>query len=315
MKESTFLFAAFLLVAVFTSCVHLKLQVDRPIEAVMYKLTADSKTHELLWGEFVIKPDGIYTYVHYYRHPQTGRKIVMAGMNHGGDKEYFEKIAGILDDCEIVLYEASPPTSKTEAEKEEEKREKQKENEAYFKMLDGDNIEAAFYATTRAYFVKAVEYLAMPEEGDFFNRAKPGWESGDAEFFERFKNDKELEKKFEVDFQEKLARCSLEWKKKAIDFTRAAIAKIEKKEFTKRDFGGGFIFFWSHPVNTEITLGMLGLPRDEMVFEKFDKVVKEKNPRTVGIKFGAGHINNQRKLLEQRGYLYLYSIELRNLAF
>ncbi len=62
-------------------------------------------------------------------------------------------------------------------------------------------------------------------------------------------------------------------------------------------------------------LDAIGKPRDEILMERFDKIIQEKNPRIVGIKFGAAHISYQRKLLEQRGYVWQSSVELRNIAF
>ena len=67
-----------------------------------------NQEYRLFWGEFVVAPDGIYTYAHYYEHPETKRRVIFMGMNHGGDKEYFESVVNILEEAEVVLYEDLP---------------------------------------------------------------------------------------------------------------------------------------------------------------------------------------------------------------
>ncbi len=76
--------------------------------SLLFGACSMGKQDSLFWGEFVVKQDGIYTYAHYYEHPETKRRVVFVGMNHGGDKEYFEAVAKILEEAEAVLYEGLP---------------------------------------------------------------------------------------------------------------------------------------------------------------------------------------------------------------
>lgn len=267
-----------------------------------------SKESGLFWGEFVVKQDGIYTYAHYYEHPETKRRVIFVGMNHGGDKEYFEAAAKILEEAEVVLYEGLPP------DQEETADELQKEAEKDLKNLYSENIDEAFYAAMETYFRRAHKHLQLVGEGSAFNYTKSGWESGDAEFFVRLKNDAKLQQ-FLAERQKDLIRLTPERKKEVVEFVRSAVKSIEEGRFIKKDFGDGFIFFWSDQTLVDLMLDALGKPRDEIVIERFDKVIEEKNLRIIGIKFGAAHISYQRKLLEQRGYVLQHSVELRNIAF
>ncbi|MBI2635494.1 MAG: hypothetical protein HYW79_03045 [Parcubacteria group bacterium] len=266
------------------------------------------KTQDLFEGEFVIKSDGIYTYAHYYGRPESKRSVVIVGMNHGGDKEYFEQIVKLLADVEIVLYEGLPP------EQEETAEEIEKEEQEDLLNLASEDVDEAFYAAIRSYFRKAHKFLRLVGEGSAFDYSKTGWESGDAEFFVRLKNDEKLQK-FMAERRNDLAQLTPERKREVVEFVRKALKSIESGQFTKKDFGDGFVFFWSDQKLASIFLDALGKPRDEIVMEHFDRIISEKNPHTIGIKFGAAHIAYQRKLLEQHGYILKRSVELKNIAF
>lgn len=265
------------------------------------------KDCRLFDGEVAVKTDGIYTYVHYYEHPETKRKVVMVGMNHVGDEGYFEKVAGILDGCEVVLYEGTPPEQETLEETIDELE------EDLAKMQKPD-INEAFYAALRAYSERITEYSKLALEKNSFDYKKDGWESGDAEFFLRLKNDENLQM-FSAKRLKNLCRLTLERKKAVIEYVNQSLKCMEDDQFTKKDFGDGLIFFYSDPELVELIIDELGKPRDELVFECFDKIIQRRNPRSIGIKFGAGHMPNQCRLLERRGYVLRYSIGLRNIAF
>jgi len=273
-------------------------------------MDADNNSHYLFEGEFVVKLDGIYTYAHYYEHPESKRGVVIVGMNHGGDKEYFEHMAKLLENVEIVLHEGGglPSTQEETAEEVE------KEEQENLQKLASEDVDEAFYPAVGSYFRKAHKFLQLDGGGGAFDCSKTGWEPGDAEFFVKLNNDEKLQQ-FMAERQKDLTRLMPELKKEVIEFIRKALKNIENGQFTKKDFGDGFIFFWSDKTLVNMFLGALGKPRDEIVMERFDQIVREKNPHTVGIMFGAAHITYQRKLLEQRGYTLRRSIELRNIAF
>lgn len=264
-------------------------------------------TQVLFWGEFTIKPDGIYTYAHYYEHAEIKRKVVMVGMNHGGDREYFEKVAEILQDCEIIIYESST----TQRQTAEELR---KDAEEDLKAMLSDDLNEAFFPAIRTYFRRASEYLRLATESESFDYRKPGWESGDEEFFLRLQDDENYQQ-FLYERTNKFLENLGSRKKAVIEFAKNTLKRIESGEFSKKDFAESFVFLWSDEPTTKIILELLSHPRDEITFEKFDKIVREKNPRSVGIKFGAAHVNYQRQLLEQRGYVWQRSVELCNMKF
>ncbi|MBI2122400.1 MAG: hypothetical protein HYT98_04780 [Candidatus Sungbacteria bacterium] len=267
-----------------------------------------NQEHSLFWGEFVVAPDGIYTYAHYYEHPATKRRVIFVGMNHGGDKEYFESAAKILEDAEVVLYEDLP------RDQNEDESEARRSAEEDLHKLSSENIDEAFYPAIRTYFRKVREYLRLVSEGSMFDYSKSGWESGDAEFFVRLKSDETLHR-FLGEQQKNLIHIAPERKREVVKYVKRALKGIESGRFTKKDLGDGFVFFWSDENLVSIILDALGKPRDEIVLGRFDKIVRERNPRVVGIKFGAAHITYQRKLLEQRGYVLQRSVKLKNLSF
>ncbi len=254
-------------------------------------------------GEFIVAADGIYTFAHYYSHPENGRKVIMVGMNHGGDKEYFAAIENILRGTEVVLFEGS--ISK-KIDEEAKKKDAEK--------IKSDNAHEAFLVSIATYFWEAPRYLELLRESQAINHRRENWFVGDAEFFRKFR-DKESLRIMNEKFERHFEAYPLERKIKIVEYLRGALAKIEQKTFTRRDFGESFVVLWSDPSFVELILGILGAPRDEMVFKTFDQLIHEKNPQTIGIKFGAGHMSNQRRLLEQRGYIHQFSTPLRNLKF
>ncbi len=86
------------------------------------------------------------------------------------------------------------------------------------------------------------KYLKLVGEGSAFDYSKPGWESGDAEFFARLKNDEKLQQ-FLAERQKDLIRLTSDRKKEVVEFVKRAVKSIEEERFTKKDFGDGFIFF------------------------------------------------------------------------
>ncbi len=261
----------------------------------------------LFGEEFIVRPDGIYTYAHYYEHPETGRRVIIVGTNHAGDREYFEAIARILEKAEVVLYEGPSST-----EDEESAEYYKKAGEDVLKKLYSQDPDEAFLAAMTAFFWEGHKHLRLMGEGSAFNHSKPGWESGDAEFFTRLKNDKEWERQFQQKLQTALTP---ERKREIVEFVRKAVKEMEEGRFTRKDYGDGFVFFWSDKNLVRTILDIYAKSRDEMVMERLDAIVSEKDPDIIGIKFGAGHISYQRKLLEERGYVLQYSTELRNISF
>ena len=255
-------------------------------------------------GEFVIKPDGIYTYAHYYEHPEFGRKVIMVGMNHVGDKKYYEEVKKILEPPEIILFEGCMHPS---PEKEIPDEDFQKEAEEDFRKMNSEVVDEAFFPAIRTYFMVTQQYFKdLVSESSQFDVTESRWEAGDEEKFD-FSSEEKM--------KEGLNRLSVFRKKAVVEYVKNVLKRVENNQFSKKEWGDGFIFLWSDEALMDILQGAIGRPRDEMVFRKFDKIVLEKNPQSIGIKFGAAHIQYQRKLLERRGYQHKYSMELCNTAF
>lgn len=257
---------------------------------------------KLFGGEFVVKPDGIYTYAHYYEHPETGRRVIEIGMNHGGDKEYFEQVTKILEGADLVIYEV------TRGQPRDPDTVRKAKEEAFVELHSNDpNI--VFRAAMYLYFESAAECLQLVQEQDFL-AAPPDWEPGDVGFFLQL-----TEEELDATYQRGLARLTLERKRAVIGYVKDVLERMEKKQFTRKDFGDGFVFFYSDPAIVDMLDEVLAKPRDEEVFECFDRLVAERDPQVVAIKFGAAHTAYQRELLERRGYVHARTVELCNLAF
>lgn len=265
------------------------------------------ETRTLFNGEMAIKPTGIFTYAHWYAHPTTKQRIIIVGTSHGGDSPYFEKIAEVLKDADVVLYER-PNKQPRETRSTEET----------LTQMDAILASApvnAILPALQLYYEQAEKYLQLTREGNAFDYTATGWEAGDEEFFERMKSNPELEKLVVDSLQRGLAAVPQKHTKHVLTFIRTALEQMREKKFTKRDFGESFVVFWSDQRMVNAFLSAIASERDELMFEKFDRMVKEKPRHVIGIKFGAAHIANQRRLLERRGYRLTRSVELRNLAF
>lgn len=225
-------------------------------------------------------------------------------MNHVGDKKYYENVKKILEPCEVVLYEYCIHPSSQEAISDEDF---QKETEEDFRKMNSEVIDEAFFPAIRTYFIVIQQYFKdLVSESGQFDVAGSGWEAGDEEKFDFSPEEK---------MKEGLNRLSVFRKKNVVEYVKNALKRVENNQFSKKEWGDGFIFLWSDEVLMDILPGAIGRPRDEMVFRKFDQIIREKNPQSIGVKFGAAHMRYQRKLLEQRGYRHKYSIELCNIAF
>ncbi len=264
------------------------------------------KAVPLFNDEFVVSPSGIYTFAHHYIHPHTGRKVIIVGMNHAGDEEYFEKIKQILAECDLVLFEDIRKERKSSHDREAEEAEMRK-------VFFGSNVEKAFFCAMQLYFMNAQKVLSSPEEEEAFDAEynQPHWFSGDTMLLTETQKREYLEL-----LTNKLQAIPQERKQEMVEYVKTALRKMERGQFTKRDLGEGFIFFWQDKQLVETVLEVLGKPRDLHCFQEFDRLVQERNPQLVGIKFGAGHIPHLRSLLEARNYFrWCTSTKLRNLSF
>lgn len=259
-------------------------------------------------GEVVVSKSGIYTFAHYYHHPINKREVVMVGMNHVGDEGYFARIKKTLAPCDLVIFE--------DIRKERNAgRDYEAEELSMRKIVFEGATEEAFMVSMNLYFMVASKAFSLAEkEEEAFDDEyrRPHWFSGDTIL---------LAKTLGQEYEENL-RCistlrtiTTEKKRAVAEYVREAITRMDRGELGKRAIATGFIFFYSDPTIVEILLRALAEPRDLHCLGVFDKLVRERNPRKVGIKFGAGHIANQRSLLEKRGYVLQKSQKLCNISF
>ncbi len=241
----------------------------------------------LLDGELKVNSLGIYTFVHYYKHLKTGRKVIITGMSHDGDKSYFQRVEQILSKCDLVLFEdMSSPDKPETADKPID-----------LNQLLREKPDAAFLTAMGMYFIQAFKAQNLAKEAQAFNYQKPNWILGDVS----------LSKKEEQASQSKLIlgiqSISYQRKKEVVDYISKAIAKMTQNKFTRRNFGQGIAFIYSDPVIVQVLTKIIAEPRDKYLFKQFDSLIEKKNPRTIGIKFGAAHVSFLRYLLEKRGYI------------
>lgn len=281
-----------------------------PVLIVLMFLAGCKESVTILDGEMTVSRGGIYTFVHYYTHPETDRKVIMVGMNHGGDREYFSEVMRVLRSAEVVIFEGVARPSSARSEESARQRIK-----GLTIQIESENMDEAFIAALQLYTLRAPRYLGLIFERDGIDHGQQNWHSGDMEFMADLQYDPVQRKKFEELQERHFGQYPQERKKFIVDFVKGELEKMDRGTFTRQDFGRSFVVVWSDPLFHRMILEVVAKPRDVAVFGVFDRLVAAQNPRIIGIKFGAGHIAYQRKLLEERGYIHRYSIPLRNLKF
>lgn len=189
--------------------------------------------HTLFNGELVIKSDGIYTYAHFYGHPLSKMELVLVGINHGGDTEYYRQILDVLNHVQLVFYEGSPPIQ-TESTIDDERQQD-------LQNLFSENLDEAFYSSLRLYFREASDFLELSTERDSFDYSKHGWISGDKEFISSLSEADQ--QKFMEDLKNRLGLVPFNRKESVVEYVKRNVDLIKSGEFTKKDFGDGFVFF------------------------------------------------------------------------
>lgn len=259
----------------------------------------------LLNGEVMVSESRIYTFTHYYYHPINRREVIIVGMNHVGDEGYFVRVKKILATCDLVIFEDI---------RKEEDASREAEELSMRKIVFEGATEEAFMVSLQLYFVVAANkvFSQAEKEEEVFNDEyqQPHWFSGDTMTL--------IETQWQ-EYEENLRRAlgviTLERKRAVVEYVREAIARMDRGELKKRAVADGFILFYSDHKIAEIMIQELAKPRDLYCLSMFDKLVQERTPQKIGIKFGAGHTANQRLLLEKRGYVLQRSQKLRNISF
>ena len=267
-------------------------------------LSYASAQWELLHGELVLKTDGIYTHVYSYTHRETGKEVVLIGTIHNAEKVYFEHLQKILDSCEYVIFETRDQASELElTRREAESR----------KNLFGSSIDSAFWYALLHYPSRiSLGSLGLIHESVAFDYAKLTWVVGDALWYAEQEHTKwQL---FYEKYAVFMAVVPLEIKQEVVTAVRTFVRKVDLGTATKPDVINLLIVppFGTHDRDlTPLALDLLGRERDEATLRSLDQILRSKNPERVCIKFGAGHMLHQRKLLEQRDYLLKHIWEYR----
>lgn len=256
------------------------------------------KSRAIFNDEMVVSRSGIYTFAHFYEHPKTNRKVVLCGMYHVGQKDYYDKIKNILNECDIVLYKPIDYLPQYKYKK--------LIDEIMYETLDFNEL---LMEVLMNYFLH-IEYSIGSNfgyEGKEFRKyySRKNWihvdllpDVGDDSFSAYLHKDILIRRLKRIPYRKKI---------RLLNTLLHDIVLMRKSVFTKRDFGRNLLMMDSHEYLLNIFVDTLSKERDKKCFEVFDETIDNLNPDMIGIKFGMGHMPIQRKLLERRGYEYLKS--------
>lgn len=253
--------------------------------------------------EFIVDPSGIYVFAHYYLHPDQNRRVVLTGTCHVADAIFYEQVRSILSPCDLVLSEHFT------LEQVERDRRITWINEQIF----SDSIEDAFYSAI-AYGPSGLAYmLGLCDENDALQNEyrMPHWVNVDLLASDE---SSEVREALDESCKERWRDISILVKEQTVAYFRDAIKRIACDDFRKSELEEAqrLTDFDEYEV---VSQEILVAPRDMHCFAVFDRLIEERRPEFIGIKFGAGHMKSHRSLLEARGYLYEKSIRLQGIAF
>lgn len=248
----------------------------------------------LLRGEVILEPDGVYTHIYLYTHRETGKEVIMVGTLHHAENAYFARIQKILDSCKYVIFEMQDTRSELERIRgERESREK----------LFSSDLDTAFWHAFFSFPSRtSTKFLGLSHESVAFDYIKPNWVVGDALWYEEQKRTQwQL---FYQKWHTLVAKVSPDIKQEIVAAVRAFVRRTDLGVVTKADMVSLTITlpYGIHDRTlTTFALEVVGRERDEATLRIFDQISSYNSGR-ICIKFGAGHMLQQRKLLEQRGY-------------
>jgi len=265
------------------------------------------KTKQLFDREFVIAPDGIYTFAYLYQHPKTNLRVILLGMNHIGERKYFDEARKILSQCDTVIFEGVKPHRWKEYIKIWNDIDKILDRKARpIDKLLGTNCKK-FWEKIRNRIRWVAERRALREN-------KTHWICGDEQFWLNLRKDKNLAA-YAKRVHRWRERLSKKYKHRLLLFYRRKLSGLKKNKWSKQDLGEYYITIIDNLVFGRYCAVVLGYKREQMVMEKFDKIRKQRKTRCIAIKFGAAHIARFRKQLENRGFVCSKIIKLCNFSF
>lgn len=254
-------------------------------------------------GEFIIGPDAIYTFAHYYMYPDTGRQVVCVGMDHFADTAYFDVVREILRPCDLVLFEDVSAARLTPEAKS-----------AILAWTKGqifsDSLDGALLATAGGAYCAMAIMLHLHYEGDSFvsEHSQPHWVNVD------LFTDTKVEEEFFKTLEKRLGEVSPEHKQRLVAQARHAMAGVESGELSVSALRDFLISVEFDEIIDRIMFDVMVAPRNTHCMEEFDRLARTSPYEFIGIKFGTHHIYSLRASLEERGYLYQNSRRLQALA-
>lgn len=244
------------------------------------------------YGELVLDDSGVYTFAHYYKHHERGRNIILIGTSHAGSQSYFDKMLSILAECELVLSEALGSADLPGDYVGERKED----------LFESSGTEA-FLAALGVFSIASIKYLDFIEcEGDYLI-TKP--ESEEWVMADRSLTDDDPD-------HPPVDELGLDEDKmsQVVEHAREMIIDMENGKFTPEDFARTIFIFNSFDSLNEARIKCLALPRDKHCMSILDEKLEDTDSNPIGIKYGAGHTRNLRKMLEERGFVHERSEKL-----
>ena len=271
-----------------------------PLESIK---TPEEET--LFTAGMEITPDGLYTLVYHYHHPETGKEIVLLGMNHWGSGAYFNEAGEYLKDRDVIIHEGVRP----------ENRERYQE---IWKRLDEileqeiSPMDKEFHEVSEKYMRTAFQKLQLKTEREVSREDQKNWIAGDETFLLSLTEEESLKN---------YARQQLAAFRRIPDATKQALIKIfadgirnmDKGEWPARDLANCYRII--SPIEELYAIPSQERKREELVMQTLEKVFREKNTRRVAIKFGATHAKGLKNLLQAKGYIIKKVDRIKNLDF
>lgn len=266
-------------------------------------------TIELLDGEVIIKPDGLYTKIHFYKHPSRDLEVVLVGDNHVGTEGYVEALKSPLNVCDLVLHEAS-----YHEEEEEYPTTDQYPITDQLRELSQTDLTQAFLQSTMSFF-----YTFSHMEGVIVN-------NNDV-MIDKDREDKwipvdPLSDKDDMEMIWKEFECSLlpiddAKKSRIMDYMISKIERIQAGTFELREYGDAYVILYGKDGITNVIMSSaITTSRDPKIIEGLQYNVDSRpDIGRVGMFYGALHFMGMRPLMEEHGYTLVKTLEVKAINF
>lgn len=239
------------------------------------------------------RSDGVYVPIRYYAHPK-GTRVVLVSSLHNAEKKFYDRVACILNACNVVIYEEPCPRD-ADALKELD--------ELWSKILYDDNLDQAFLA---AIFLPVPQSFMhdhdLLQESHSFEYSQKNWIAGDGNWNTAGKHDGSLTPETWETIRCKITLLAKELKQKKVAGARTFVEKVNTHTVTMVDYLN-FRNMYEDEIQDAIFQSDLVDPRDEMTFDVLDHLVCAIPPSRIGIKFGNGHTPHMDQMLRERGYI------------